>query len=48
MMLIYLPIKFEFDWTKHFRVRVHKQKCGQTDGRRTPQSNRWVGYMQPV
>ena len=31
MMVIYLPIKFEFDWTKCFRVRVQKQKCGQTD-----------------
>ena len=27
MMVIYLPVKFEFDWTKHFRVRVQKQKC---------------------
>ena len=26
MMVIYLPIKFEFDWTKHFRVRVRKRK----------------------
>ena len=24
MMGIYLPVKFEFDWTKHFRVRVRK------------------------
>ena len=27
MMVTYLPVKFEFDWTKHFRVRVRKQKC---------------------
>ena len=27
MMVIYLPVKFEFDWTKHFRVRFRKQKC---------------------
>ena len=27
MMVIYLPVKFEFDWTKHFRVKVQKQKC---------------------
>ena len=39
MMVIYLPVKFEFDWTKRFRVetgngnfdrfrvRVQKQKC---------------------
>ena len=26
-MVIYLPVKFEFDWTKCFRVRVRKQKC---------------------
>ena len=32
MMVIYLPVKFEFDWTNHFRVRVRKRKCGQTDG----------------
>ena len=24
MMVIYLPVKFEFDWTKRFRVRVQK------------------------
>ena len=24
MMVIYLPVKFKFDWTKHFRVRVRK------------------------
>ena len=27
MMVIYLPVKFEFDWTQRFRVRVQKQKC---------------------
>ena len=32
MMVIYLPVKFEFDWSKCFGVRVRKQKCGQTDG----------------
>ena len=26
MMVIYLPVKFEFDWTKHFRARVWKRK----------------------
>ena len=25
MMVTYLPVKFEFDWTKHFQVRVRKQ-----------------------
>ena len=31
MMLIYGPVKFELDWTKRFRVRVRKRKCGRTD-----------------
>ena len=32
MMVIYVPVKFKFDWTNNFRVRVQKQKCGRTDG----------------
>ena len=32
MMVIYVPVKFEFNWTNRFRVRVRKQKCGRTDG----------------
>ena len=31
MVVIYLPVKFELDYTKSFRVRVQKQKCGRTD-----------------
>ena len=31
MMVIYLPVKFQFDWTKHFRV--NKNVDGQTDRR---------------
>ena len=41
MMVIYLPVKFEFDWTNRFqvrngnfdgfRVRIQKRKCGWTD-----------------
>ena len=31
MMVVYLPVKFEFDWPKRFRVRVRKKKCWQTD-----------------
>ena len=27
MMVIYLIVKFEFDWTEHFQVRVQNQKC---------------------
>ena len=53
MMVIYLPVKFEFDWTNRFQVRVRKRKCGRTDGSRTDghrthQSNRRVGYTQPA
>ena len=48
MMVIYLPLKFEFDWTKSFRVRVRKRKCGRTDRRWTHQSKWRVGYTQPV
>ena len=31
MMVIYVPVKFEFDRTNHFRVRVRKRKCGRTN-----------------
>ena len=48
MMVSYLPVKFEFDWTNSFQVRVRKRKCGQTDRHWTHQSNRWVGYTQPA
>ena len=33
MMVIYVPVKFEFNWTNRLRVRVRKRKCGQTAGR---------------
>ena len=50
MMVLYLPVKFEFDWTKLFRVKSPETKNvdGQTDGRQTHQSNRRVGYTQPA
>ena len=32
MMVIYLPVKLEFDWSNRFRGRVRKRKCGWTDG----------------
>ena len=37
MMVNYLPVKFEFDWTNHFRVRVQKTEIfdGQTNGQKT-------------
>ena len=27
MMVIYLPVKFEFEWTMHFQARLRKWKC---------------------
>ena len=46
MMLIYVPVKYEFDWTNPFRVRIRKRKCGQSDGwtdkwTKSRQTNRW-------
>ena len=36
MMVIYLPVKFEFDWTNHFQVRVWNRNVdGQTNGQKT-------------
>ena len=48
MMVIYLPVKFEFDWTTVFELESGNEKCGRTDGCQTHQSNRWVGYRQPA
>ena len=31
MMVIYIPVKFEFDWTNRLQVRVWKRKYGRTD-----------------
>ena len=35
MMVIYIPVKFEINWTNRFQVRVWKRKCGRTDKKRT-------------
>ena len=32
MMMMYVPVKFEFDLTNRFQVRVWKRKCGRMDG----------------
>ena len=42
MMVIYVPVNFEFDWTNRFRVSVRKQKCGRTDG----WTNEWTELHQ--
>ena len=42
MMVIYVPVKYEFDWTNCFRVRVRKQNCGQTDGWTDKQDKKWT------
>ena len=40
-MVIYLPVKFEFDWTNRFRVKVRKQRFLRTDKRtKNGQTNR--------
>ena len=40
MMVIYVPVKYEFHWTNRYRVRVQKQNVdkqtdGQTNGQKT-------------
>ena len=40
MMVIYVPVKFEFHWTNCFRVRVRKEKCGWTDGQTKKRTNK--------
>ena len=46
MMVIYLPVKFEFDWSNRFRVRVRKQKCEQTDGWTDKRTNKQTELHQ--
>ena len=38
MMVIYVPVKYEFDWTNCFRVTVRKRKMW-TDKRTKKQTN---------
>ena len=45
MMVIYLPVKFEFDWPNRFRVRVWKQKNGQTNRRNYTNFERNLAMM---
>ena len=45
MMVVHLPVKFELDWTKHFRVRVQrlldrKMDKKQTNAQENGQTNR--------
>ena len=46
MMVIYLPVKFEFDWTNHFRVRVWKWKFQWTDKRTKKRTNKRMELHQ--
>ena len=46
MMVIYLPVKSEFDWTNCFRVRVRKRRCGWTDGWTDKQTNEQMELHQ--
>ena len=45
-----LPVcQFEIHWSNGFQVRVWKPHLDRrTDGRRTRQSNRRIGYTQPA
>ena len=50
MMVICIPVKYEFDWTKCFQVGVRKRKCGQKDGwtdKRTKMDKRTNG-ISPI
>ena len=33
VMVTYVPVKFEINWTNRYRVTVWKRKCGRTDKR---------------
>ena len=46
MMVIYLPVRFEFDWTNRFRVRVWKGKCLWTDKQTKAQTNKQMELHQ--
>ena len=36
MMVVYLPVKFVFDWTKRFELEFRKRNVdGQTNGQKT-------------
>ena len=48
MMVIYVPVKFEFDWTNHFRVRARKRKCGRTDGWTEKRTNNGQKDNEPM
>ena len=47
MMVIYVPVKFKFDWTNRFRVRVHK-KYGPTDGQTDKTRTNEEGGITPI
>ena len=46
MMVIYVPLKFEFDWSNRFRFRVRKRKCGRTDGWTEKRTNEHTEFHQ--
>ena len=48
VMMINLPVKFEFDRTVFELEPGNENVDGQTDRRRTHQTNRRVGYTQPA
>ena len=46
MMVIYLPVKFEFDWRNRFPARVRKRKCGPMDKRTDKWTNKHTELHQ--
>ena len=48
MMVIYLPVKFEINWTNRFRVRVRKQKCGWMDRQMDKKTDKQTDGITPI
>ena len=49
MMVIYVTVEYEFNWTHRFQVRVQKRKCGQTDGQTNGQKmNKRTHGITPI
>ena len=51
MMVIYLPVMFEFDWTNRFRVTVWKQKmwmARRTDRQTDKKKDKQTDGITPI
>ena len=47
MMVIYVPVKFEFDWTNRFELESGNEKCGRTDVAHINLIGGWVTHNPP-